>query len=438
MNISVFGMGYVGVVTGACLAELGHTVVGVDVDDFKVDSVNRGESPIVEDLIGDLIKQGVDSGKFRATTSVEEAIANSDLSIVCVGTPSNAHGALETTYVSRVSAQIGEEIKKKDTYHTVVIRSTVLPGTVETVVRPAVEEHSGKKAGDGFGLCFHPEFLREGTSVKDFREPPKIVIGADDSRAADALAQLYDSFDVPVTRTSIGAAEMVKYADNCFHALKVVFGNEIGLISKQLGIDSHEVMTIFCQDRKLNISPAYLMPGFAYGGSCLPKDLRALMHLARETRVEAPVLANIQRSNDNHINHALDLVINAKGKKIAILGLSFKKGTDDLRESPIVELVERLIGKGYEVAIHDENVLISRLRGGNKAYIEQRLPHISQLLSDDAEAIVRDADIVVLGVAGEHIRPLLEQHGASKTVIDLVRLYDKDPGSFSGYEGICW
>lgn len=438
MQISVFGLGYVGVVSGACFAEMGHTVIGVDVDSHKVDAVNNGESPIVEELISELIQETVADGRFRATTSVAEAIANTELSIVCVGTPSDLSGGLDTTYVKRVCEQIGAALKEKSAYHVVVIRSTVLPGTVTGVAQPALEGSSGKKAGADFGLCFHPEFLREGTSVKDFREPPKIVIGAEDKRAADALASLYEDFAAPLFQTTIPAAEMVKYVDNCFHALKVVFGNEIGLLCKHLDIDSHEVMSIFCQDRKLNISPAYLMPGFAYGGSCLPKDLRAMLHLARSLSVDLPVLSNVQRSNEGHISHVLQIIQSLGQRPIGLLGLSFKRGTDDLRESPLVELVERLAGKGYPIRIYDENVSLARLRGGNKAYIEQRLPHISQLLSDNLDEVIEQSEIIIIGAANGDFATALDRIGGDRTIVDLVRLYPRQAPPKGAYHGVCW
>jgi len=438
MRISVFGLGYVGAVSGACLAELGHEVVGVDVDQFKVDTINAGNSPIVEELIGDLTADMVEQGRLRATTDVGEAIAATEMSLVCVGTPSGPDGGLDVGYVRRVSEQIGEAIRDKDDYHLVVVRSTVLPGTVDSVVAPALAEHSGKEWGEGFGVCFHPEFLREGSSVKDFRNPPKIVIGANDARSADMLAGLYDGFDAPLFKVQIRAAEMVKYADNAFHALKVVFGNEIGALCKSLDIDSHAVMEIFCQDTKLNISRSYLMPGFAYGGSCLPKDLRALMHMARTNNVSLPMLGSLDISNEHHLRRGLDMVLQAEGRSVALLGLSFKRGTDDLRESPLVELAERLLGKGYSIRIYDENVMVSRLRGGNKAYIEQRLPHIAELMVDDLDAAIESAEVVVIGANNPEFREALDRAAGNPAVIDLVRLFDAPPGDAGRYTGLCW
>lgn len=442
MDISVFGLGYVGAVSGACLAEMGHRVTGVDVDEFKVATINKGESPIVEVLISELTQEMAASGQFRATTDAGEAIRTTEMSLICVGTPSTAAGGLETSYVRRVSEEIGDALRDKTDYHLVVVRSTVLPGTVHGVVVPALEAHSGKTIGEDIGLCFHPEFLREGTSVEDFRKPPKIVIGATDEKAGKLLAGLYEDFEAPLFITGVGAAEMVKYADNCFHALKVVFGNEIGTLCKVQGIDSYEVMRIFREDRKLNISPAYLMPGFAYGGSCLPKDLRALNYQAQSQHVEMPVLANIQRSNDAHVQRALEMILDLGKRSIGLLGLSFKRGTDDLRESPLVELTERLLGKGCQVRIYDENVLLARLRGGNKAYVEQRLPHIAELLMDDPGELADVSDVIVLGANSPAFADILDERGAGKLIVDLVRLYeggaDRRTERFAGYLGVCW
>lgn len=440
MRISVFGLGYVGTVSAACLAEMGHEVWGVDVDPHKVECITRGESPIVEELIGELVRDMAASGRLHATTDVAAAVAATDLSLVCVGTPSTLGGGLDATYVLRVAGQIGEALRQRSTPHTVVVRSTVLPGTVEGQVRPTLEEAAGRAIDEQLGLCFHPEFLREGSSVRDFREPPKIVIGASGQRAAQAVASLYEGFTAPLFVTPISVAEMVKYADNAFHALKVVFGNEIGTICKALGIDSHAVMEIFCQDRRLNISPAYLMPGFAYGGSCLPKDLRALLHMARTHHIELPMLGSLAPSNDQHLLRALELVMAQGRREVGVLGLSFKPGTDDLRESPLVELVERLLGKGCHLRIHDANVSLARLRGRNKAYIEQKLPHLSELLVPTAADAVTPAEVVIVGARSAEYRQLLEEHAASKVVVDLVRLYPKGEPMppFAAYHGLCW
>jgi len=437
MRISVFGLGYVGAVTAACLTELGHEVVGVDVAPEKVDAINRGESPIVEELIGELIAAMAASGRLRATTNAAEAVVATEISFVCVGTPSEPAGDPNLEYLRRVSAQIGAALRDKADYHVVVVRSTILPGSMAAAVLPAISAAAGRPVGAGYGLCFHPEFLREGSSVKDFREPPKIVIGADDERAAAVVAGLYRNFTAPLFLTSIAVAELVKYADNVWHSLKVVFGNEVGTLSKALGIDSHEVMRIFCRDTRLNISPAYLMPGFAYGGSCLPKDLRAINFLARQRSVELPVIAAIQDSNERHVRRALDLVLALGDADIGVLGLSFKAGTDDLRESPLVELVERLVGKGRRVRIHDENVSLARLRGGNKAYIEERLPHLSELLMADAAAVVAASSLIIVGSAAPAYAELLAAKARGKKIVDLVRFTDRPPVC-AAYHGICW
>lgn len=437
-RISVFGLGYVGTVCAACFAERGHMVTGVDVSPSKVETINRGQSPIVEELISDLVRDMVASGKLRATTGIEDAIANSDLSLVCVGTPSSNGGRPDDACVRQVSREIGGALARKEAYHLVVLRSTVLPGTLDEVVIPALEECSGKKMGELIGACFHPEFLREGSSVKDFRDPPKIVIGANDTKAGDALAALYDGFTAPLFKTSVRTAELLKYADNAFHALKVSFGNEIGTLCKALGIDSHELMRIFCKDTKLNISAAYLMPGFAYGGSCLPKDLRALNHLARSCHVELPVLSSVHRSNDLHLARAVELVTGFEKRRVGLLGLSFKDGTDDLRESPMVELAERLLGKGLSIRVYDNNVMLSRLQGGNKAFLEQRLPHISNLLSEDVDTVVNDSDVIVVGAANPAFKPPLMKAGRSKIVVDLVRLFANGTPVPFEYHGLCW
>lgn len=437
-GIAVFGLGYVGTVSAACFAELGHTVIGVDVSTVKVDLINRGESPIVEELISELTAEMVQTGRLRATTDVTDAVRQSDISLLCVGTPTSSGGGPDMTFVRRVSEQIGDALRDREGYHLVVLRSTVLPGTLDDVVIPALAKHSGKKPGEDFGVCFHPEFLREGSSVKDFRDPPKIVIGAHDTRSADTLAALYTGFSAPLFKTSVRAAELLKYADNAFHALKVAFGNEIGTLCKELGIDSHELMRIFCQDTKLNISPAYLMPGFAYGGSCLPKDLRALNHLARMVHVDLPVLSVVHRSNELHLARTVDLITRLEKRRIGMLGLSFKRGTDDLRESPLVELAERLLGKGYVVKIYDENVLLSRIRGGNKVYLEQKLPHISELLSESLEPVIAESDVIVVGASNPAFAAALKAGASDKIVVDLVRIFPNGVANFAAYHGVCW
>ncbi|HEV2801808.1 MAG TPA: nucleotide sugar dehydrogenase [Pyrinomonadaceae bacterium] len=437
MRLSVFGLGYVGCVSAACFAREGHEVVGVDVNQTKVEIINAGRSPIVEAGVGELIGEMVAEGRLRATTDTSEAIRRSDVSLVCVGTPSNQNGSLDLKYVRRVCEEIGRELAGKDARHTVIIRSTMLPGTIETVVIPALEEHSGKRAGRDFGVCINPEFLREGTSLKDFYAPPFTLIGADEPEVAETVAALYERIDAPLHIIGVRAAEMVKYTCNCFHALKVSFANEVGNICKELDIDSHEVMRVFCEDTKLNLSPYYLKPGFAFGGSCLPKDLRAITYKAKELDVDVPVLASVLASNRRQIEHALEMVLATGRKRIGVLGFSFKAGTDDLRESPMVTLIESLIGKGMQLAIYDRDVSLARLFGANKEYIEREIPHISQLMCERIEEVLEASDVLVIGNKAEEFRRIEGQLREGQTVIDLVRLFENRTSGDS-YQGICW
>jgi len=437
MKLSVFGLGYVGCVSAACFAKNGHEVIGVDVSHTKVDIINSGYSPIVETGIGELIAEMVEAKRLRATTDADEAIRDSELSLVCVGTPSNANGSLDLAYVKRVCQDIGAALEAKRARHVVVIRSTMLPGTIEGVVIPALEMHSGQKAGRDFGICINPEFLREGTSLKDFYAPPFTLIGADEEEVATVLRQLYAHLDAPLYVTGIKAAEMVKYACNCFHALKVSFANEIGNICKELSIDSHQVMEVFCQDTKLNLSPYYLKPGFAFGGSCLPKDLRAITYKAKELDVDVPVLSSILPSNRRQVERAFDMVMRTGRKRIGILGFSFKAGTDDLRESPMVTLIEALIGKGMQLSIYDRDVSLARLFGANKEYIEREIPHISQLMRASVKEVVDNSDVLIIGNKAEEFREIESQLRSEQKVIDLVRLFDERLTA-STYEGICW
>ena len=436
--VSVFGLGYVGCVSAACLAREGHTVVGVDVARTKVDLVNAGKSTIVEEGIAELVAEQVAAGRLRATTDVGEAVRATQLSLVCVGTPSRANGGLDLKYVERVCEEIGAALRNKDGYHVIVIRSTVLPGTVHDVATPAIERTSGKKAGVDFGVASNPEFLREGTSIKDFQEPPFTLIGADEPATADVVASLYTGLDAPVHRVAVRVAEMVKYACNCYHGLKVAFANEIGNVCKALGVDSHEVMRVFCEDRKLNISAAYLKPGFAFGGSCLPKDLRAVTHKARELDVETPVLRATLESNKLQVQRAFDMVVRTGARRVGMLGMSFKPGTDDLRESPLVSLIELMVGKGLELAIYDRDVSEARLIGANKEYIEGEIPHIWSLVRPSAADVIAHGDVVIVGNATGEIRALGAGAFAGKTVVDLARLFPAKPAAVAGYEGICW
>jgi GDP-mannose 6-dehydrogenase len=436
MKISVFGLGYVGCVSAACFAREGHEVLGVDVSLNKVEIINQGSSPIVEPGIGEIISEAISAGRLHATTDSAAAIQRSEVSLVCVGTPSNANGSLDLRYVDRVCREIGAALKEKSDRHVIVIRSTMLPGTIRDTVVPALEEASGKTAGVDFGVCINPEFLREGTSLKDFYAPPFTLIGADDEDTANILRELYAAIDAPLIVTSTGTAEMVKYVCNCFHALKVGFANEVGNICKALGVDSHEVMDIFCKDTKLNLSPYYLKPGFAFGGSCLPKDLRAITYKAKELDVEVPVLSAILPSNRLQIEKALDLVLRTGKKRIGVLGFSFKAGTDDLRESPMVSLIETLIGKGYQLAIYDRDVSLARLFGANKEYIEREIPHISQLMCATVDEVLASAEVIIIGNKAPEFREIENKLRDEQQVIDLVRLFEKTSGD--SYQGICW
>ena len=436
MKISIFGIGYVGCVSAACFAHAGHDVIGVDVNPTKVDIINSGKSPIVEPQMNELIHDVVKSGKLRATTDSLEAVKASDISLVCVGTPSKSNGSLDLGHVARVCEEIGAALATKDTHHTVVIRSTMLPGSIESVAQPALEKTSRKKAAKDFGVCVNPEFLREGTSVKDFYAPPFTLIGADDAETASIISELYSNIDAPVFTTTIKTAEMVKYVCNCFHALKVSFANEIGNICKALELDSHEVMKVFCADTKLNLSPYYLKPGFAFGGSCLPKDLRAVSYKAKELDVEVPLLSAITATNKLQVEKAVDMVLSTGNKQVGVLGFSFKAGTDDLRESPMVTLIETLLGKGIELVIYDRDVSLARLFGSNKAYIEEEIPHIAKLMRGTIDEVLESANTIVIGNRSEEFRQIESRLRPGQTVIDLVRLFDRTSGD--GYQGICW
>jgi GDP-mannose 6-dehydrogenase len=428
-RIAVFGLGYVGCVSAACLASRGNTVIGVDVSPAKVGMVNEGRTPVVEELIGDLIAEQVAAGRLAATTDAAAAVADTDVALVCVGTPSTPSGGLLTTYLEQVSEEIGAALASRTSRYTVVIRSTMLPTTCEEIVLPRLETASGKCAGEGFGLAVNPEFLREGSSVRDFFEPPKTVVGQIDEASGDAVAELYEGLPAPLYRVPLGVAEMIKYADNGFHALKAGFANEIGALCRALGLDSHKVMHILTSDTKLNISPAYLRPGFAFGGSCLPKDLRALTHRARRADVPVPILESILPSNEGQIDRVFRMIEATGKRRVGLFGLAFKLGTDDLRESPMVALAERLLGRGFELMIHDPQVAVSRLLGANRAYVDQRIPHLSRLMASSADAVVNHAEVCVVGAADrEAIAALGRADG--RIVVDLVRF----PGS-TDYEG---
>lgn len=418
MKISVFGLGYVGVVTAACLARDGHDVWGIDKDEHKVKLLNDGQSPIVEEQIGDFVREAVESGRLRASMSCEEVVRATEMAIVCVGTPSLPGGGLDTTHVVQVSEEIGAALRGGTGPFLVVLRSTVLPGTVRSVVIPTIEAASGRAPEQGVDVVFHPEFLREGSSVFDYYNPPKIVVGEQTTGAGKRVLELYQNIDAPRFTTSLETAESVKYSDNLFHAVKVTFANEVGQLCQKMGVDSHEVMRIFCQDTKLNISPKYLRPGFAFGGSCLPKDLRAFLSAARESHLRLPMLESVLVSNTAQIERALEYIAATGSRRIGFHGLAFKPGTDDLRESPLVELAERLLGKGAELMLFDEHVRVAKLVGGNRAYIERVLPHLSEYLVQDRDELAR-AELIVVGhpVDRDVVAELLE--GGSR-VYDMV------------------
>jgi len=437
VKISIFGMGYVGTVSAGCLAKDGHEVIGVDPVRTKIDLINAGQSPIIEAEIGEIIADTVRSGRLRATDNQDEAINKTELSFVCVGTPSQANGNLDLTYIRRVCELIGRALKHKTARHTVVIRSTILPGTMRDIVIPTLEENSGKKAGTDFGVCNNPEFLREGSAVMDFNFPPKTVIGQFDRESGELLATLYAKLDAPFIRTDLETAEMVKYVDNSWHALKIGFANEIGNLCKSFCIDAHAIMKIFCQDKKLNISSAYLTPGFAFGGSCLPKDLRALAYKAKMHDQQLPIMNAILLSNALQVSKGLQLITEKGRKRIGVLGFSFKSGTDDLRESPMIEVIEHLIGKGYDLRIFDRNVSLASLVGANRDFILNRIPHISRLMVNGIDAVLDHAETVVIGNKDPEFEGVLERLHEGQNLVDFVRITNRRSEN-GKYDGICW
>jgi GDP-mannose 6-dehydrogenase len=422
LRISIFGLGYVGAVSAGCLAAEGHQVVGVDSVADKIDLINRGHSPIVEAEIGEIIEESVRNGGLRATQDPSAAIRDTDLSIVCVGTPSLPNGNLDLRYIRRICEQIGHALQAKRDRHTVVIRSTILPGTMRKVVIPTLEEFSGRKAGEDFGICNNPEFLREGSAVRDFRCPPKTVIGELDEASGDLLAAMYERVPAPLIRTDLNTAEMIKYIDNSWHALKIGFANEIGNLCDSFGVDAEAVMNIFCQDKKLNISTAYLKPGFAFGGSCLPKDLRALSYQAKMHDLHLPILNSVLPSNEMQIARGVRLVMESGHSRIGILGFSFKAGTDDLRESPVIEVIERLIGKGYDLRIYDRNVNLAALVGANRDFILHRIPHISRLMVSTTDEVLAHAQTIVIGNHDPEFSRIHTKLRADQCLLDFVRI----------------
>lgn len=436
-RISIFGLGYVGSVTSACLANKGHQVIGVDLNKQKVEEINNGESPIVEEGLRELISLGIKSNHLQATLDSEYAINNSDISFVAVGTPSKQDGSLDLTYVETMMAEIGFLIAKKSTFHTIVIRSTVLPSSCEKILIPLLENSSGLKVDKEFGFVFNPEFLRESTAIFDFDNPPKTVIGTNSKKDAQIISELYHFLDAPEFITSIGTAEMVKYADNAFHATKVVFGNEIGAISKSMNIDSHEVMDIFCSDTKLNISKHYLKPGFAFGGSCLPKDLRALSFMANDKDINLPLVNSLIPSNNEHINRAFNIVNKYKDKKIGIMGFSFKDGTDDTRESPIISLIELCSKNNLDIKVYDPNIDINRLIGSNKKSLEGSSFNLRENFIENVDDFISQSQFIIIGNGNKSFVQELEKNSDNQFVLDLVGL-DLKSKLGSRYIGFCW
>jgi GDP-mannose 6-dehydrogenase len=438
-SVSIFGLGYVGSVTAACLARLGHRVLGVDINPEKVEILESGHSPIVEPGLQELIASESKACRLHATTDTVSAVLQSEISLICVGTPSQRNGKLDLSHIERVCREIGEVLRRKSEFHLVVLRSTILPGTTESVIIPNLEEASGKLAGTDFAVCFNPEFIREGTAVADFFEPPFTVLGAAQPSHSAALRDLYDGLPGRVFETSLAAAEMVKYACNAFHAVKVGFANELGTLCKSLGVSTPAVTEIFTSDVRLNISPAYLSPGFAFGGSCLPKDLRALIYRAKELDLSLPLLEEVLPSNVRHIERAAEAVLRMNIRKVGVLGLSFKTGTDDLRESPLVQLIKRLIGEGLELRIWDRDVSLGRLVGSNRQYIEEVIPHIGSLLCSTLEEVVNTVDLVLIGTKAVNPHVLSDLLREDQSVIDLINLNpaERPHGPFR-YEGICW
>ena len=433
MIISIFGLGYVGCVGMGCMAQSGHTVIGVDVAPEKVERINSGKATIVEKDIDELIANAHVLKLIRATHDYKEAVLHSDISFLCVGTPSTDKGHLNLDYIYQTAKEIGEALEAKSTFHVVVIRSTVLPGTNDKL-SAIIEQFSGKVRDIDFAVVSNPEFLREGTAVADYMNPPLTVLGSSCSKAIHIMQELYKNTNSPIEVVAVEVAELIKYVNNSYHALKVVFANEVGSVCKQLGVDSHEVMRIFCMDKQLNISPYYFKPGFAYGGSCLPKDLKALNTLAHDLYMETPVLNAIDDSNVKHLNRVIQMIEHTQKRKIGVLGLSFKAGTDDMRNSPIVSIIENLSGKGCEVKIYDKNVALSRLIGKNKSVITEKLPHLNSMLQDSLQSVLAWAEVLVVANKEEEFKTLVLND--NQIVIDLVRIPELEKQK--NYKGLCW
>ncbi|MBL1405837.1 MAG: UDP-glucose/GDP-mannose dehydrogenase family protein [Rhizobiales bacterium] len=443
-SISVIGLGYVGAVSTACLANLGHRIIGVDIDTIKTKQISKGESPIHEQGLGELLSKGVAENLITATCDVARAVSQTDITFVSVGTPTSEDGGCDYKYIISAARAIGEGIAQKSSYHVVVMRCSIPPSTTLNVMVPEIEAASGLKMGVDFGVCFNPEFLREGTAIADFKDPPKTVIGANDEKAAKMLADIYSPVDDNVIMTSIEVAEMVKYVDNVWHATKVCFGNEVGRICKPLNIDSHKVMDIFVQDTKLNLSPYYLKPGFAYGGSCLPKEVRAVVHLAKNLGLETPLISSLSKTNEQQIESAIQLVRQTGKKKIGFLGLAFKAGTDDLRESPALEMMNTLIEEGYDVSAYDPAIKKDTRIDNQFSYMRHACPHLEpvvnalpNLLRNQGQQVSKECDVIVVTQKTPEIQNLIAGRLGHVEVIDLVRLFKNQP-NFKGYQGIGW
>jgi GDP-mannose 6-dehydrogenase len=438
VRIAIFGLGYVGCVSAGCLARLGHEVIGVDVNPHKVDALNRGQSPIVERGLPELIAAMRQAGRLTASTEQARSVASSDVAMICVGTPSTDAGALDLSYVRRITASIAESLRNDSRFLVIVLRSTVLPGTMEDEFIPALARGSGKRPGIDFGVAYNPEFLREGSALADFENPPYTVMAATDERSVAVVRELYAGIEAPVVTTAFRSAEMLKYVNNSFHALKVAFANEMGNICKSVGIDSHEVMDLVCRDTKLNISPVYLKPGFAFGGSCLPKDIRALDAFARRINVTTPLLSSVLESNAQQVQAALKLIDRTRKKKIGVLGLTFKAGTDDIRESPIVKVIEALVGRGMQVKVHDENIDIARMVGANREFLESYIPYLPAILEPTMRGVVEDSEVIVVATASPAHRDVVEHLRPDQILIDLVRIVPDGHLPADRYIGICW
>jgi GDP-mannose 6-dehydrogenase len=437
IRLSIFGLGYVGCVSAACLAREGHQVIGVDINQEKLDTIKAGKSPILETGLDQLINDAVSAGRLRAITDPVEAVNASDISLICIGTPGNHDGSIDLSHLLRVCEQIGSALRQKRSGHIVVVRSTVLPGTVDTVLVPLLERQSGRKMGRELGVCVNPEFMREGNSISDFYSPPFTLIGTSDNQVSAAVSGLYSTIEAPVIIVPAKTAEMIKYACNSFHALKVSFANEIGNICKELRVDGYEVMEILCRDTKLNISSKYLRPGFSFGGSCLPKDLRAIVHEAQKLSLEAPVLSATLHSNQLQIDRAVKMILNTGKKRAGLLGLSFKSGTDDLRGSPAIILIQRLREHGFEVAIYDPAVSLQRLIGTNKEYLERKLPDLAHLMRASVNELLEGAEVVIIANDNDKFRAVETNLREEQVVIDLAGLF-RDKVSGGSYQGICW